>query len=310
MSDNGESGQSNKVQHLSCWCPTQNGLYTPGFQPVPRLPAGAWEIDYSELENRYYLKPYPPIVDDIISLPSMAVKHILDDIEQFWTNADMYSKMNIPMKRGILIYGKPGTSKSTTMKIVINKMISNWDGLVFSWESEEQFFGFSNFISTIRKVESHRKILVCIEDLDRFAKNERIMPLLLNLLDGINSGNNILYLASTNFPELLEDRIANRPGRFDLRIELPLPDSELRKFYLENKFNSAEFRVPLPIDEIVNDTAGFAISHLKELVILAVVMKREIPAAIKYLRELNNIPSLANSNREKIGFGIGKNGHG
>lgn len=301
MEESGETSQSNQVQHVSVWYPGQNGTYTPGFNPIPRLPAGAWAIDYSEMENKYFLKPYPPICDDIIMLPSLPVKSVLEDMEKFWTNADLYSKMNIQMKRGILLYGKPGTSKSTTMKLIARKMIKEFDGLVFSWEDDTQFYHFSHFIGTLRKIEADRKILCCIEDLDRFTKNERIMPQLLTLLDGINvSGNNILYLASTNFPELLEDRISNRPGRLDLRVELPLPDFQLRKFYLENKFNSVGFSLPTSIEEIVNETDGFAISHLKELVILSVVMKREMPEAIKYLRELNNIPSL--SNGKKIGF--------
>jgi len=53
----------------------------------------------------------------------------------------------------------------------------------------------------------------------------------LNLLDGVKQVDNIIYIATTNYPELLEERILNRPSRFDRRFHIGTPSAEVRKFY-------------------------------------------------------------------------------
>jgi hypothetical protein len=65
---------------------------------------------------------------------------------------------------------------------------------------------------------------------------------LLNILDGIGQMENTIYLATTNYPEKLKERILNRPSRFDRRYKIEKPDSNIRKFYFEKKLRDEDLK--------------------------------------------------------------------
>ena len=88
---------------------------------------------------------------------------------------------------------------------------------------------------------------------------------LLALLDGETQVDHVVHLATTNKPDLLEDRIVKRPGRFDLVIGLNHPIADARKAYLFNllKDNVSQEELLIMVDE----TEGLGLAHLRELVV-------------------------------------------
>ena len=79
----------------------------------------------------------------------------------------------------------------------------------------------------LREIEPDRKIILILEDIDNFINVDKaLLTKLLQILDGSNKLDNIITIATTNYQEKLEERIANRPSRFDRRYEIGLPSKE------------------------------------------------------------------------------------
>ena len=103
-----------------------------------------------------------------------------------------------------------------------------------------------------------------LEDIDSFVGKDGSYSetVLLNFLDGAGSCDGVVTIATTNYPEKLQERITNRPSRFDRRYEVIKPNAETRKFYIENKLQKGDLqRVNIP--DLVDKTEGFTIDHLK-----------------------------------------------
>jgi SpoVK/Ycf46/Vps4 family AAA+-type ATPase len=84
-------------------------------------------------------------------------------------------------------------------------------------------------------------LVVILEDIDSIAGESRSQTSrLLNILDGVKQIENVVYIATTNYPEKLEERITNRPSRFDRRYRVELPNEEIREAYIKHKLNDED----------------------------------------------------------------------
>ena len=123
--------------------------------------------------------------------------------------------------------------------------------------------------------------MVVIEDVDLIARDrgrmgpceETLLNKLLNEMDGLKEDADILFILTTNRPEELESALANRPGRIDQAIEIPLPDDINRKKLVQL------YGKGLPLDDaVVNEAArrtrGVSAAFIKEL------MRRTAQASI------------------------------
>jgi SpoVK/Ycf46/Vps4 family AAA+-type ATPase len=246
------------------------------------------------------LKKQPFKTDELYHLPSPEITDILQDIENFWNRADKYKQYNFVHKRGILMYGDPGCGKSGIIQLISQKLIER-DGIVINVKDEDDVEKFTSFIGTFRKVEPNRPLVVLLEDIDSIAGENRYQTArLLNILDGVKQIEGVVYIATTNYPEKLQERITNRPSRFDRRYKVETPNEEIRRAYIQHKLNEEDIK-GIDIDEWVKRTDGMSLSHLKEVVISVIVMGRT------FEETMNNLESLAEKPRIKgsgtVGFG-------
>jgi SpoVK/Ycf46/Vps4 family AAA+-type ATPase len=110
---------------------------------------------------------------------------------------------------------------------------------------------------------------------------------------------NIVYIATTNYPEKLQERITNRPSRFDRRYQVELPSADIREAYLRAKLKEDDLeKIDLPA--WLELTEGMSLSHLKELVISVIVMQKNFNDAIKHLIDLKKAPKT--SKKSNLGF--------
>jgi SpoVK/Ycf46/Vps4 family AAA+-type ATPase len=119
-------------------------------------------------------------------------------------------------------------------------------------------------------------------------------------LDGVKQIEDVVYIATTNYPEKLQDRITNRPSRFDRRYKVELPNEEIRRAYIQHKLTDEDIK-NINIEEWVERTDGMSLSHLKEVVISTIVMGREFEEVMDNLEGLKRAPSVRGSG--KMGFG-------
>jgi SpoVK/Ycf46/Vps4 family AAA+-type ATPase len=283
-----------------CWSNLKNDEYAPAYVTVPKVPAGVYEIDWNGQLGTHTLKKQPFKTDELYHLPSPEITDILQDIENFWNRVDKYKQYNFVHKRGILMYGDPGCGKSGIIQLITKQLIKR-DGIVINVKDEEDVDKFTSFIATFRKVEPNRPLVVLLEDIDSIASENRYQTArLLNILDGVKQIEGVVYIATTNYPEKLQERITNRPSRFDRRYKVEVPNEEIRRTYIKHKLNDEDIK-NINIEEWVKRTEGMSLSHLKEVVISVIVMGRTFEETIGNLEELAEKPRIKGSG--SVGFG-------
>jgi SpoVK/Ycf46/Vps4 family AAA+-type ATPase len=250
--------------------------------------------------STHTLKKQPFKTDELYHLPSPEIMDILKDIESFWDRVDKYKQYNFIHKRGILMYGDPGCGKSGIIQLITQDLIKR-NGIVINVKDEEDVEKFTSFIPTFRKIEPNRPLVVILEDIDSIAGENRYQTArLLNILDGVKQIEGVVYIATTNYPEKLQERITNRPSRFDRRYKVELPNDDIRRAYIRHKLNDEDIS-NIDIEEWVKKTDGMSLSHLKEVVISVIVMGRTFEETINNLEELAERPRIKGSGN--VGFG-------
>lgn len=138
------------------------------------------------------------------------------------------------LKRGVLLHGPPGTGKTLTAMYLASRMEGR-TVIVLTGRAQgliRQSCAMARFL---------QPATVVLEDVDLVAE-ERTRPdqscngvlfELLNEMDGLGEDADVLFLLTTNRPDILEPALASRPGRVDLAIEVPLPDAEGRRRMFE-----------------------------------------------------------------------------
>jgi predicted AAA+ superfamily ATPase len=283
----------------TCWGTLQDEEFTPAFTSVPKVPAGIYEVVWNRQLNQNTLKKQPFKTDELYQLPSYEITDILKDIQNFWDRRDKYKEYNFVHKRGILMYGEPGCGKSGIIQLIAKQLIEN-DGIIINIKDQDDVDYFMDFIATFRKIEPNRPLIVLLEDIDSIAsENSHSTSRLLNILDGVKQIEDVVYIATTNYPEKLQERITNRPSRFDRRYKVELPNDEIREAYIRHKLTDEDIE-NVDINEWVKRTEGMSLSHLKEVVISTIVMGREFEEVMDNLEGLKKAPSIKGSG--KVGF--------
>jgi len=182
------------------------------------------------------------------------------------------------------------------------------DGIVFSLNGESAVSMFTGFAQIFRQIEPKRPLVVIIEDIDNIVTaGQGLLSSLLNVLDGVNQIENVCYLATTNYPERLQDRISNRPSRFDRVYEIPHPDAKVREFYIRHKLHESDIKT-INMKQWVDETEGLSLSHIKELVVSTMILGKKFEDVMLHFGEMKRPKSSRSGSSSKgLGFGLGKN---
>lgn len=253
---------------------------------VDSIPAGFYKFTSSQQLGIGIVKSNINI-DELFELPFKESELIIKDIQKFWNSKEKYKEYNYTHKRGILLYGKPGNGKTSIINLLTLELVNKYNGIVFSINTPDDLHGFKEFVPNIlRNIEPDRPIICTIEDIDSILSNygHSTKSSFLNLLDGSSQVTNIVYVATTNNPEELEENITNRPSRFDRRYEISLPDENVRRVYITKKVKEDDLK-NIDVDLWVKETEGFSISHLKELIISVIIFGNDFQESLNVMRE-------------------------
>ena len=284
------------------WAVNENGSYIPTFKTTQKVPPGVYEISHNPNVGYYLIKQKVVMSDTVLELPIKEPMEILADIEDFWKLKDQFRKYKMVYKRGILMHGPPGCGKSYLIQTLTNKIVEK-GGIVFSLNSEAKVDHFISFCQIFRQIEPDRPLLVIIEDIDNIvSQGHGLLSALLNVLDGVNQIDNVVYLATTNYPEKLQERIANRPSRFDRMYEISLPDDETREFFIKAKLAPDDLK-KIDMEKWVELTDGLTLSHIKEIVVSTMIFGKKIEDVCAHFDTMKR-PKNSRTHHGKPGVGF------
>jgi hypothetical protein len=277
-----------------------NGRYWQGTDSAARLPAGVYGVGVSQRLGPY-LDLVSVVKDDLVMLPDMGADEILGEIKMFLDKEAHYRSRGMVHKRGILMHGVPGSGKTSTSELLIELFIQQVGGIVFALQDPA---AIAVGIGLVRALEPTRPVMVVLEDIDGMLRGGAEEHL-LNLLDGKQQFDRVIYVATTNHLAQLPERIANRPSRFDLVINIGVATAAARLRFLEIKEPdmSPERRL-----EFVAVSEGYSIAHLKELLLLTEVYEKpldEAAARIQAIVARKLLPSTGKIvTKSSVPFGI------
>lgn len=205
-------------------------------------------------------------------------KQELIEIIDFLKNPKKYLQIGARIPRGVLLVGPPGTGKTMLAKAVANESNVPFFSISGS-EFVELFVGVGagrvrNLFSQARKAG---KAIIFIDEIDTIGKvrgvgitggheeREQTLNQLLAEMDGIGREEGIIVMGATNRPEYLDPALL-RPGRFDRRIVLDLPDVNDREEILKIHCRQKPLGKNVNLKEIAERTPGFSGADLANLV--------------------------------------------
>ncbi len=207
----------------------------------------------------------PRVARDEIVLPDGVLERIERHAVRFSDHAAALLAAKRSLKRGILLYGPPGTGKTLTVMYLASQMAGRT--LIITTGLGMGAIGtIGNFARVLAPAT------VVVEDVDLIAQ-ERGMPgmpaqpllfELLNQLDGLADDADVLFILTTNRPDILEPALAARPGRVDLVVELPVPDARGRQKLLELYARGLRLE-GVDFARYVDKTDGASPAYVKEL---------------------------------------------
>ena len=216
---------------------------------IPPAVLEKMEVQMSDFDNAYkeitptamrevYIEVPTVHWDDVGGLESVK-QHLIEAVEWPLKTPEMFTKLGIRPPKGILLYGPPGCGKTLLARAVATESEANFISIkgpeVFSkWVGESE----KAIREIFRKARMAAPSVVFLDEIDSITPrrgmgmsdsgvSERVISQLLTEMDGLVSLQDIVIIAATNRPDMVDSAVL-RPGRFDRLIYVPEPDDKGR----------------------------------------------------------------------------------
>jgi SpoVK/Ycf46/Vps4 family AAA+-type ATPase len=209
--------------------------------------------------------------DDII-LPELTKQEIHANVDNLINSIEIYKENKINFKRGLILKGIPGTGKSLLGKIICQNV-----DCTFIWVTPKYLTNSLNVSLICDLARELSPSVLFLEDIDLYGENRSLnsnnslLGELMNRLDGLVENHYVIVIATTNQPDVLEEALRNRPGRFDRLLDIPLPDLDGRLKMLQLYTQNVKLE-EMDLMEIASKTDKFTGAHIKELVNTATML--------------------------------------
>jgi cell division protease FtsH len=201
------------------------------------------------------------------------------EIVDFLRNPDRYRRLGAMVPKGVLLAGPPGTGKTLLARAVAGEA-----NVPFYFVSASEFIEFivgvgaSRVRDLFETAKANAPAIIFIDELDAIGRTrggslsvgghderEQTLNQILTEMDGFTGTENVIVLAATNRPEILDSALL-RPGRFDRRLTISPPDQAGRRQILEVHVRGVPLADDIDLDAVASATAGMVGAELANLV--------------------------------------------
>jgi transitional endoplasmic reticulum ATPase len=258
----------------------------PDAQTIPHEILEKMEVRMEDFLGAYREITPTALREVEIEVPTVRWEEIggLEDVKQMLREAvewplkrpEVFKRMGIKPPKGVLLYGPPGCGKTLLARAVATESEANFIAVkgpeVYSkWVGESE----RAIREIFRKARMAAPSIIFLDELDALAParglgyadsgvTERVVSQLLTELDGLTALENVLVLAATNRPDILDPALL-RPGRFDRLIYIPAPDEKTRLEILRLYTKNMPLAKDVNLEELAALTKGFSGADIETL---------------------------------------------
>ncbi|MFW5877134.1 MAG: ATP-dependent zinc metalloprotease FtsH [Myxococcota bacterium] len=205
-------------------------------------------------------------------------KRDVAEIVEYLKDPDRYHALGAEVPHGVLLVGPPGTGKT-----LMARALAGEAEVPFFHMSGSEFIemvvgvGAARVRRTFEEAKKHQPSILFIDEIDAIGRQrgtgmggghderEQTLNQILDEMDGFEERSSVVVVAATNRPDVLDPALL-RPGRFDRRLTLELPERDARKRILELHARNVPIADDVDLDVLARWTPGFSGAHLKNLI--------------------------------------------
>ena len=237
---------------------------------------GGHAIPFARSKARRFNEARPSVLfKDVAGVEEAKIE--LQEIVEFLKSPERFTAMGARTPKGVLLVGAPGTGKT-----LISRAVAGEAGVSFYSVSGSEFVemfvgvGAARVRDLFKEAKSHAPCIVFIDEIDAVGRQrtnsgsggnderEQTLNQLLVELDGFDKHTNVVVIAATNRPDVLDPALL-RPGRFDRRVMLDKPDIKGRLAILGVHAQDKPIDPGVELHELARQTAGFSGADLANL---------------------------------------------
>lgn len=279
-------------------------------------------MSFGKSRARMFSGDHPTVTfDDVAGVDES--KEELQEVVEFLREPQKFIALGARIPKGVLLVGAPGTGKT-----LMAKAVSGEAGVPFFSISGSEFVemfvgvGASRVRDLFEQAKRHSPAIVFVDEIDAVGRHrgaglggshderEQTLNQLLVEMDGFDTDTNVIIIAATNRPDILDPALL-RPGRFDRQVILDRPDIKGREEILRVHVKGKPVSPDVDLNDIARTTPGFVGADLENLVneaaILAARRNKKVIEASEFMEAIERVIAgperksrLINDNEKKI----------